>query len=1163
MAMNSSKEQEAFGLVVDRHKSSASENDIRNAFQRFMETAGVAAASEMTTERPPGVGNPGRMDLYVHNTCIEFKTNILRGGAADQEYVAQLDGYLKNLLKAGSGVRNGILTDGVHYFLRRVGEEDLPLQKNEIRSIFDRAEQAPRLREYLHSIISAPAENISPTAENLERHFGNNSDAFLAGNLLLKEAYEAHRNDPTVAVKRRLWQDLLQVALGKDAATAGDESDWLFIRHTYITSLIAVIMQQQLLGDVAHYASERPDALLKGQILAEQSDLHGVIDADLFTWPTEVGETTYLREIARAVEQFDWTQKNEKAKAVAPTLYQNVITQEERKRLGEYYTPHWLAKEITEKVVDSPLSQRVLDPACGSGTFIETAIEHIINHSGALSPTETLKKLQENVVGIDIHPVAVQLAKATWVMAAADTIRAARAEGTGTGAVSAPIYLGDSMQLRYDTGTLSASQSIQLETGETLPSQKDPIIFSIPRELARHQTDIDRLISALATAIDEDRDTEHIADAYDMSDSCRQSVQAIATAMQELHAANRNHVWAYYIRNMIRPAIIAEQKVDRIIGNPPWLTYGHSADIIRTELREMSEQRYQIWAGGRNSANQDIATVFYTRCAELYAEVGTVIGMVMPYSTLSAGQHLKWRSGRYKQKGGRNAPSIGLNLRVHEPWDLVNVAPDFFPMPASVVFSKYEGMRQGTALAPATVQVWRGDYQANYAGIQRTSEALHHDDGKFKSPYEELSRRGADIIDRRLFFVETVPHTAMIPTEDSTNVKPRIGKQDKMHYEGQLNQLEGVVSNDNLFDVFLGECIAPYVALEPLKAVLPVHRPTMTMPLNHDDCQGNKHDTCRLEITEFHATMQRRWSNASEMYREAHRDQAIKDLYSNLNHLNKLTNQLDYLRDAINATPKVRVAYTGIGTPTATIIADNHAILDHALYQTECASEDEARYLMAVLNSNELTAAAETFMSRGLYGARNFHKHGWKLPIPRYDASDPLHVRLSELGGTAEQECKALIANSHIMSNPAGDAQAREARRMIRHEWQPNSPTAQAIEVAVAELLSDPAQAALAERQMQTANETNRTLQTAERLIRERFPGHFGDSYRIDHMVSSSFGRKDREINYITVYLTPGGPPLDHRQTNEFDILLKEELIGHNMRDWPAVAFVTQDRDST
>ena len=1065
--MTTSKEQEAFGLVVERHKSSASENDIRNAFQRFMETAGVAAASEMTTERPPGVGNPGRMDLYVHNTCIEFKTNILRGGAPDQEYVAQLDGYLKSLLKAGSGVRNGILTDGVHYFLRRVGEEDLPLQKNEIRSIFDRAEQAPRLREYLHGIISAPADNVSPTAENLERHFGNNSDAFLAGNLLLKEAYEAHRDDPTVAVKRRLWQDLLQVALGKDAATAGDESDWLFIRHTYITSLIAVIMQQQLLGDVAHYASERPDALLKGHILAEQSDLHGVIDADLFTWPTEVGESTYLREIARVVEWFDWTQN---AKEVAPTLYQNVITQEERKRLGEYYTPRWLAKEITETVVDAPLSQRVLDPSCGSGTFIETAVERILNHSGGLSPTETLKKLQENVVGIDIHPVAVQLAKATWVMAAADTIRAARAEGTDTGAVSAPIYLGDSMQLRYDTGTLSASQSIDLETHETLPGHTAPIIFSIPRELARRQTDIDRLISEMATAIDEGRNAEHVADAYEISDACCQSIKAVAALMAELHAADRNHVWAYYIRNMIRPAVIAEEKVDRIIGNPPWLTYGQSADIIRQELRNMSEQRYQIWAGGKLAPHQDIATLFYTRCAELYARPGTQIGMVMPHSALRTGQHLKWRGGNYKRKGGRNAPSIGLNLKVHEPWDLDNVVPDFFPMPASVVFAQYIGVGQGAPLAPGTAQVWRGDWHKDYDGISRKSEALHHDDGKFKSPYAKLSSQGPTITDRRLFFVETVPHTAMLPAANTTNVRPRVGSQDKINYEGQLNQLEGVVHNDHLFDVCLGESVAPYVALDPLKAALPVHRPTMTMPMNHDDCKGDKHDACRLEVEELHSTMQRRWNNVYEMFRDAHKNQAIKDLYSNLNHLNKLTSQLGYLRGTTAGDGTVRVAYTQSGQPTAAIIWDNRAIVDRTLYQTVCQSEDEAQYVTAILNSNELATGAKPFCpTNWAKKIRHLEKHGWKLPIPRYDASDSLHFRLSELGATAEKECQALIANSDIMSKPAGDAQSREARKLLRHEWQPNSATAQAIEAAVAELLSDPAQAALAERQMANA----------------------------------------------------------------------------------------------
>ena len=73
------------------------------------------------------------------------------------------------------------------------------------------------------------------------------------------------------------------------------------------------------------------------------------------------------------------------------------------------------------------------------------------------------------------------------------------------------------MQLRYDTGTLTASQSIELKTGEILPGQESEVIFSIPKELARQQADMDQLISELATAIEEGRDTEHVADAHEMS----------------------------------------------------------------------------------------------------------------------------------------------------------------------------------------------------------------------------------------------------------------------------------------------------------------------------------------------------------------------------------------------------------------------------------------------------------------------------------------------------------------------------------------------------------------------------------------------------------------------------------------------------------------------
>ena len=136
-----------------------------------------------------------------------------------------------------------------------------------------------------------------------------------------------------------------------------------------------------------------------------------------------------------------------------------------------------------------------------------------------------------------------------------------------------------------------------------------------------------------------------------------------------------------------------------------------------------------------------------------------------------------------------------------------NVVPDFFPMPASVVFAEFNGVGEGTPLAPGDMQVWHGNWRQGFAGISRKSEALHHDDGKFKSPYAELSNQGPTIVDRRPFFVETMPHTVMLPAANTTNVRARQGRQDNIKYDGQLHLLDGVVHNDHLFDVYLGKCV--------------------------------------------------------------------------------------------------------------------------------------------------------------------------------------------------------------------------------------------------------------------------------------------------------------------------------------------------------------------
>ena len=834
-------EVDAFELIMNHHNSGSSENDVRYAFQRFLEAAGIAAAEEMRTEAPPGQSGGGRMDLYVHNTCIEFKRDIMQAGRVNPEDIAQLDGYIRQLARAGAGVQNGILTDGVNYLIRRLGDDTLPLVQDAQRR-FDSPNQAPRLREYLYGVISAPASDISPTEANLTRHFGSNSDAFRAANILLMEAHRQNRDHPTIAVKRKLWQELLQVALGQDSVSDDASFDWLYVRHTYLITLVGVIVQAYFGIDVVAHAESGPSGLINGEELRRTTNLRGIIESDLFNWPLEVGQTDYLAVIARKVAEFDWRAGSDELAAI---LYQNAISPEERKRMGEYYTPRWLAAAMVAETIPDPTTTSTLDPACGSGTFLEAAMRHILaNAPDGASGASKLAMLQNNVAGIDLHPVAVQLAKATWALNAGDAITQAQLEDRGVTDITAPVHLGDSMQLRYENSQITAQGLITLKTGEKLPNEPGEVVFEIPMRLARDADRFDNMIIDIANAIEHGDDTDAALDKYDMSERDRDTMDTTIASMKALHAIGRNHVWAYYLRNMTRPAIIADRKVDAIIGNPPWLTYRQSSDIIRDELREMSQRRYSVWSGGKNSANQDVAGLFYCRSAELYLKEGGTIAMVMPHSALRSGQYLKFRSGRYAEvvrgrgRNRRSPQSMGLDFSVKTPWDLDNLEPNtFFPIPASVVFAKLSdplGDRDRASLrakplAPGKVEMWSGPTGTNQ--IQRDVRELHHDDGEFHSPYADSASRGADIFDRRLYFVTTEPNDAMLAAPGTFRTFPFIGGQDKKRYS--VGDLEGfIVHEDNLFDVYLGESLAPYVALQPRKAALPVDRRAMTMPLD-------------------------------------------------------------------------------------------------------------------------------------------------------------------------------------------------------------------------------------------------------------------------------------------------------------------------------------------
>ena len=674
--------------ILQRHQSGGAEANITSAVRDFLIATQLAAADEIREEVHPGDASRKAVDLTALDTYVEFKR---RTGfpEPETEWIDQLDGYLEASQQSGRGVRMGVLTDGKHWFLRWPGAG--PVRAEVPYSfVLESADHWIGLYEWLRDHALGAADQIQPSRETVADRFGAHSVLYQRDLDALRRLYDEHRDDETIIVKRRLWLSLLRAAVG-EVANLVDDPDDLFVRHTYLTAVSGMAVQARFRIDIASLANDDPADLLAGRRFRDQTGLLGIVENDFFSWPGEVGGEPLLSAIARRLARFDW----DKAPAdIAAILYETVIPADERRQLGEYYTPAWLASAIVEELVDDPLSQRVLDPACGSGTFIAEAVGRYVEAAEHSDAIEALDGLREAVVGIDIHPVAVHLARSAWTLAAQPLIERAVDAGF-TGSVSAPVYLGDSLQLRFDTGDLLAEAEVRIDVGD---DDGNELLF--PTSLVERADDFDAVMGGVADAIARGDDPMLGLDDHPLTVAERGSLAPAIRTMADLHRAGRNHIWAYYTRNLVRPVALARRKADVIVGNPPWLNYNQTVDVLRTELERQSKHLYDIWVGGRYATHQDVAGLFFARCVDLYLDSDGTIGMVMPHSALGAGQYAKWRSGRW----GAHRVDFGFK----RPWDLERLKPnDFFPIPACVAFARRSAKDRAVALA-GTVDRWEG-----------------------------------------------------------------------------------------------------------------------------------------------------------------------------------------------------------------------------------------------------------------------------------------------------------------------------------------------------------------------------------------------------------------------------------------------------------------------
>lgn len=119
-----------------------------------------------------------------------------------------------------------------------------------------------------------------------------------------------------------------------------------------------------------------------------------------------------IHHLNEFIEELDAYNLGKIRSDVLGRVYEDLIPADERHRLGQYYTPPPIVDLIVEMCIKSP-NDKVLDPACGSGSFLVKAYHKLRDLKKKENPfrkdDDLHKELLKQVYGIDINPFPAQL----------------------------------------------------------------------------------------------------------------------------------------------------------------------------------------------------------------------------------------------------------------------------------------------------------------------------------------------------------------------------------------------------------------------------------------------------------------------------------------------------------------------------------------------------------------------------------------------------------------------------------------------------------------------------------------------------------------------------------------------------------------------------------
>ncbi len=114
---------------------------------------------------------------------------------------------------------------------------------------------------------------------------------------------------------------------------------------------------------------------------------------------------TIIRQVVNALNQIDFNKAEDRH--VFGDIYETILRDlQSAGNYGEFYTPRALTEFVTE-MINPRLGEKVLDPACGTGGFLTSAIENIRKQD--VKGVENLKTLEKTIHGMEFKPLPFML----------------------------------------------------------------------------------------------------------------------------------------------------------------------------------------------------------------------------------------------------------------------------------------------------------------------------------------------------------------------------------------------------------------------------------------------------------------------------------------------------------------------------------------------------------------------------------------------------------------------------------------------------------------------------------------------------------------------------------------------------------------------------------